>query len=144
MRRFLRVQPDNELARQGDPDYFKHSTLPRGVTVAQVILDHFVIVRIYARQPAAGWRTRVHDTAKGVTPRKAAAAANLCEAASWQMAWIWRPSCPLQRSVDCMICLRRQRVCNPAQQLHCPGVAGVKPPNPPTLTSTHKPILSPV
>ncbi len=25
--------------------------LPRGVTVAQVILDHFVMVRIHARQP---------------------------------------------------------------------------------------------
>jgi hypothetical protein len=25
--------------------------LPRGVTVAQVTLDHFVMVRIHARQP---------------------------------------------------------------------------------------------
>ncbi len=31
--------------------HFKQLKLPRGVTVAQVILDHFVIVRIYARQP---------------------------------------------------------------------------------------------
>jgi hypothetical protein len=27
--------------------------LPRGVTVAQVTLDHFVMVRIHARQPLA-------------------------------------------------------------------------------------------
>jgi hypothetical protein len=28
------------------------SVLPRSVTVAQVILDHFVMVRIHARQPS--------------------------------------------------------------------------------------------
>ncbi len=28
--------------------------LPRGVTVAQVTLDHFVMVRIHARQPFDG------------------------------------------------------------------------------------------
>lgn len=31
--------------------YKQEIALPRGVTVAQMILDHFVIVRIYARQP---------------------------------------------------------------------------------------------
>ena len=37
--------------------------MPRGVTVAQVILDHFVMVRIHARQPSIGWRADVcrHD-----------------------------------------------------------------------------------
>ena len=37
-------------------------SLPRGVTVALQILDLFVMVRIHARQPTAGWRTRVHGT----------------------------------------------------------------------------------
>ena len=36
--------------------------LPRGVTVALQILDLCVMVRIHARQPSAGWRTRVSNT----------------------------------------------------------------------------------
>ena len=55
-------------------------SLPRGVTVAQVTLDHFVMVQIHARQPALCWRTRVLDGKAKLG--KVAAATNPCEAAS--------------------------------------------------------------
>lgn len=49
-----RLAGDLNLGNQGGNPYgfeLEEKVLPRGVTVAQVILDHFVMVRIHARQP---------------------------------------------------------------------------------------------
>jgi hypothetical protein len=48
------------------------SLLPRSVTVAQVTLDHFVMVRIHARQPfdalkASSWQAIRHPTQPSMT-----------------------------------------------------------------------------
>ena len=50
------------------------SLLPRGVTVAQVTLDHFVMVRIHARQPfdapeACSWQAIRNDRVRPFFPR---------------------------------------------------------------------------